>query len=96
MIDLSKKHLKEVKSILMKFVPHSEVRVFGSRVTEKALKYSDLDLVICSDEMIQQKTIWKMEEAFSDSDLPFQVDILVWENIAESFRTKIEEQYEVI
>jgi len=85
-----------VKSILKKNVPDCEVRAFGSRITGNAAKYSDLDLALCSDYVIEMSLIWNLEEAFSDSDLPFRVDVLDWQNISDQFREKINEGYEVI
>lgn len=96
MIDLLPEYLDEVKSILRKFVSGCEIRVFGSRVTAKATRYSDLDIAICSDQAIEQRHIWKLEEEFSDSDLPFRIDIIVWQNINARFQEKITECYEII
>ncbi len=96
MIDLSPEHLAEVKLILRTNVPGCQIRVFGSRITANAAKYSDLDLVICSDRIIEKSLIWKLEEAFSDSDLPFRVDVLDWQDISEQFRRKINEDYEIM
>lgn len=96
MIDLSPEQLAEVVSILVKFVPECEIKAFGSRVTGGALQYSDLDLAICSDQKINQIRIWQLEEAFSDSDLPFTVDVLDWHDISDQFRGKIDEHCEII
>jgi uncharacterized protein len=46
MIDITDKNLNIVKKILAKHVPNYEVWAFGSRVSGKAKKFSDLDLVI--------------------------------------------------
>ena len=41
-----------INKYLQKYVPNREVWAFGSRVTGKARKYSDLDLAIIGDEPI--------------------------------------------
>nr|WP_194299177.1 nucleotidyltransferase domain-containing protein [Acetobacter sicerae] len=64
--------------ILNEIVPDREVRVFGSRVTGKAKPFSDLDLAIMGDEPLSLETRARLEEAFSESDLPWKVDVLDW------------------
>ena len=96
MIDLSPQHLAELVSILRIYVPNCEIRAFGSRVNRKAVRYSDLDLAIYSDHAIDQNTIWQLEEAFSDSDLPFMVDVLDWHCLSDQFKEIINQNYDVI
>nr|WP_301273864.1 nucleotidyltransferase domain-containing protein [Acetobacter cerevisiae] len=62
--------------ILNEIVPDREVRVFGSRVTGKAKSFSDLDLAIMGDEPLPLETRARLEDAFSESELPWKVDIL--------------------
>ena len=75
MIDLKEKHLAMVRAILQEWLPGVEVRAFGSRVTGKSKPYSDLDLAIISDEKIPSRTMAHLSADFTDSDLPFRVDI---------------------
>jgi len=51
-LDLSADHLETVRRILACHVPGREVRAFGSRVTGRAWRYSDLDLLIMGSEPI--------------------------------------------
>nr|WP_249201823.1 nucleotidyltransferase domain-containing protein [Acetobacter thailandicus] len=62
--------------ILNETVPDREVRAFGSRVTGKAKPFSDLDLAIMGDEPLPLETRARLEETFSESELPWKVDIL--------------------
>ncbi len=96
MIDLSPNHLKTVKQILAKHVPACEVRAFGSRVTQSAKKYSDLDLAIVGDAALDRHTLARLKEAFEDSDLPIQVDVLDWREISESIQEVIAKDYAVL
>ncbi|MFN4152843.1 MAG: nucleotidyltransferase domain-containing protein, partial [Candidatus Sericytochromatia bacterium] len=57
MIDISKDNLEIVLSILKKFVPNSEIRVFGSRYNGTSKKYSDLDIAIVSDKELDWELI---------------------------------------
>jgi uncharacterized protein len=96
MIDIHLDHLKIVKCILKKHVPDYEVRVFGSRMTGSAKKYSDLDLIVIGEQAVDQDRFRLLKEAFEVSILPFRVDVLDWNIISPSFQCVIEKQYEVI
>lgn len=95
MIDISPKHLEEVRKILRQQLPHARVWAFGSRVTAKASEGSDLDLVVHSpdDEALP---LGRAREAFRDSNLPFTVELLDWATIPEHFRHEILKNYVVI
>lgn len=96
MIDLSTEQLKIVISILNKFVPNSEVRLFGSRCKGTAKKFSDLDLVLIGDGPMNFRLLSDLNDAFEESDLPFRVDLLDWYAISPKFRQVIEDEYEVL
>lgn len=96
MIDLSPNHLKTVMQILAEHVPACEVRVFGSRVTCSAKKYSDLDLAVVGVTALDRHTLARLKEAFEDSDLPILVDVLDWHEISESFQEVIARDYAVL
>jgi predicted nucleotidyltransferase len=76
MLDLSPTQLATVRRILARQVPGREVRAFGSRVTGRAWRYSDLDLVIMGAEPLPALTLARLRADFEDSDLPFRVDVL--------------------
>ncbi len=92
-IDIPSNYLVLVKSILENFLPGVEVWAYGSRVKGKAKKSSDLDLVVFGDTANQ---MGNLKIAFEESDLPFRVDVLNWNEIPESFRETIREKYIVI
>jgi len=96
MIDIREQDLLVVKHILEKHVPGCEVRVFGSRITSKTKKYSDLDLVVVGQEKLSRKTTMLLKEAFENSELSFRVEVLDWNAVSESFKKVIEAKYEVI
>jgi len=96
MIDLLPPHRKLIQHILHTHVPACEVRVFGSRVTGTAKKYSDIDLVIVGSEKISPTTLSLLKEAFQESDLPFRVDVLDWHSISQEFQKVINLRYEVL
>ena len=88
--DIAPEHLKIVREILRRHLPDREVRVFGSRVTGRARTFSDLDLAIMGEAPLPPGVTAALAEAFSESDLPFKVDIVDWATTGESFRKVIE------
>ena len=96
MIDIQPDQLDIVHKILAKHVPNLEVWAFGSRVTGKARKYSDLDLAFITQEPMSLGLYGDLKEDFSESDLPFRVDILDWASTSDSFRRIVERDKVVI
>ena len=96
MIDLKPEYLQEVKQILAEFAPDCEVRVFGSRINGTAQPYSDLDLALIGPKELDWQSMNKIKQAFSESDLPYLVDVLDWHSISDEFKKVIEKQYEVL
>lgn len=85
-IDVGTPELQIVRAILRRHVPEREVWAFGSRVTGKARRFSDLDLVVMGDAPLGLSTMAALTEDFSESDLPFKVDVLDWAVASSSFR----------
>ena len=90
MIDLNPRHLATVERILAEHAPGLEVRAFGSRATWTARDFSDLDLALVGESRLDTDVIWRLKEAFSESDLPIRVDVLDWHAISDKFREAIE------
>jgi predicted nucleotidyltransferase len=87
-------NLKIITTILQKYVPEYEIRVFGSRVHGNNLKkFSDIDLVIMADKSLSPALYNNLKDAFSESDLPFRVDIAIWADIDASFQEIINNDY---
>jgi len=89
MINIEDRHLKILKSILAKY--DYNFYVFGSRITDKAKKFSDLDLLYFDD--IDDKIIAKLQEEFEESDLPYKVDLVNYNLCDESFKKIIGTNY---
>ncbi|HEX4616075.1 MAG TPA: nucleotidyltransferase domain-containing protein [Stellaceae bacterium] len=89
-ITLTAEHRRLVLNILRANLPPStKVWVFGSRATGRARRYSDLDLAIDAGRPLTLDEIAGLTEAFSDSDLPYKVDIVDWRNIEDRWRQTI-------
>ncbi len=95
-LNVRAEELAIVKDILRKVIPDRVVWAFGSRVTGRTKKYSDLDLVILGDEPLPLGVMGELAEAFTESDLPYKVDLVDWATASDRFRRVVEEVYVVL
>lgn len=95
-IDIRPDHWQIVHRILRCHVPGYEVWAFGSRATRTAKPYSDLDLAIISDRPLPLALQAALAEAFSESDLPWKVDIVDWATTTAPLRQRIEQNKVVV
>ncbi|MBF0320007.1 MAG: restriction endonuclease subunit S [Nitrospirae bacterium] len=95
-IDIRPDALKGVQAILSHHVPGREVRAFGSRVTWTAKEFSDLDLVVMGETPLSISQLSELQEAFSELDLPFKVDIVDWATTRDTFRRIIGRDFIVV
>jgi predicted nucleotidyltransferase len=96
MINLEKIYIVLVQSILNKWIPNQTVWLFGSRVTDKIKPYSDIDLVIVSNQPTSFAVLSQIANAFSESDLPYKVDVVDWAMLDDEFKKIIKNNYEII
>ncbi|MCL1947053.1 MAG: nucleotidyltransferase domain-containing protein [Chitinivibrionia bacterium] len=92
MINASVSEIKIIKEIIKKHADDCRVFAFGSRVKSSAKKTSDLDLLFESQEKLGFLRIQKIKEAFQESDLPFRVDVIDYNDISENFKKIINEE----
>ncbi len=96
LIDIRPDHWAIVADILRRRVSDCEVWAFGSRAKWNAKEYSDLDLAVMSDQPIGLSVSAALADDFSESDLPFKVDVVDWATTSESFRKIIERDKVVV
>lgn len=90
-IDLRPDHAKIVHEIIARYLPAGvSVRVFGSRAKWTAKPHSDLDLALKGKEPLPRSVLGDLAEAFSESDLPFRVDVVDWHSVSPSFQAVID------
>ena len=95
-IDVAPEDYATVTAILARLLPGVEVRAFGSRVTGRIRRGSDLDLALMTDRPLSLDTRADLRDAFSESTVPFRVDILDWAETSESFRALVLENSVII
>ena len=89
-IDLPADHRCLALSILRAHLPpRTKAWVFGSRATGRARRYSDLDLAIDAGRRLTLDETARLSEAFSESDLPYRVDLVDWHDINDRWRQTI-------
>ena len=88
-IDIHPDHWEIVRRILQTRVPQAVVWVFGSRVTGNAKAFSDLDIAIITTQPLPLDVSASLSDDFSESDLPYKVDVVDWATTNASFRNII-------
>lgn len=95
-IPISSEEWRIVRSLLKRYVPECTVWAFGSRTKRSFRAYSDLDLVIIGEGPIGIARMAELAEAFSESALPWKVDLLDWAEASDSFRGILEKEKVVL
>lgn len=89
MINLEEKYLSFLNKVISGYLTSYTLYLFGSRVNGNSKKYSDIDIAISSKELSRSVKA-KLEYEFENSTLPYEVDIVDLNDIAEEFRKLIE------
>ncbi len=85
MLQLSPEQIQITKDIFAQHAPGKQVCIFGSRVQGTARATSDLDVLILGSEALQPNHRAELKLAFSESNLPFFVDIVEQARISAEF-----------
>lgn len=94
-IDLTPEQRKTLNDLLRRFLPGVVVWAYGSRVKWTARPSSDLDLVAFTTPA-QRSHVADLKDALAESNLPFPVDLHVWDDVPERFREIIRKEYVVV
>ena len=88
-LDIRPDHLEMVRAIVQQYLPQACVWAFGSRVKGTARKTSDLDLCVDNKAPLSFEALATLRDAFSESNIPYKVDIVDWQTVDDSFRAII-------
>jgi len=84
---IKKEEMKILKEI---FKNLDKIYVFGSRAHGAYTLYSDLDLCIYKDAPIfKEQSVEELRENFQKSNLPYKVDICIFENLSDDFKSLV-------
>jgi uncharacterized protein len=88
-LDLHPNHLAIVRNILAQQVPQHTAWAFGSRVKETARQFSDLDIGLEGKQVLGYEQKANLKLAFSESNLPFVVDVVELATCSSAFAQAI-------
>lgn len=94
-LDITPAQLNTVIALLKVHLPNTTVWAYGSRVLFTTHPKSDLDLIAFTDGK-QQPALSALQDAFIESNLPFSVDLLDWNNIPEHFKDNIIANHQIL
>lgn len=94
-VEITTEQRELLLTYLPRFIPGVTVWAYGSRVKRTAKEHSDLDLVVFATPQ-QQSAVCDLQEALDESNLPFLVDLHIWDDLPERFRDFIRQEYLVI
>lgn len=92
-LQLTEQELLIVKTILQDQLAGIPVWAYGSRTKGTAKYYSDLDLAVITQEPLTFQKLATLENAFSDSELEWKVDILDSASASEEFKRIVLKHY---
>ena len=82
-IDITADQRKAILAMLEKYLPNTTAWVYGSRAKWTSRPQSDLDLVVFATPD-QNGRVSNLRQAFEESNLPFRVDLFVWDAVPSS------------
>ena len=85
---LDAKYLDMLRNIFIDFCPKAEIFAYGSRVNGKSHSGSDLDLV--AKNFPREKKLFELKKILSESNIPFLIDINIYENLPKTFQEEID------
>ncbi|OQW42117.1 MAG: hypothetical protein A4S08_01580 [Proteobacteria bacterium SG_bin4] len=94
-IDITPDQRKILLDLLNDYLPDVMVWVYGSRIKGTARPQSDLDLAVFASAE-QKRAVAALKEALEESQLPFRVDLFVWDEIPAQFRDNIQQAHVVL
>jgi predicted nucleotidyltransferase len=94
-IDITAGQEETLLALLRQFIPGVAVWAYGSRVKGTARPNSDLDLVAFTTPT-QRSVLSELKDALAESNIPFLVDLHVWDEVPERFREIIRERFVVL
>lgn len=92
-LGLEQRHMQIIEDLLARYVPDRPVWAFGSRTFGRARRYSDLDLAVGGETQLSAAVRWDLIDAFDESMLPIEVDVVDLNDVDVSFRSRIEPDF---
>ncbi len=86
---------QRLMELLREYLPGVKAWAYGSRVNGTAHEASDLDLALRSSglESISASSVFRFQEALSQSNIPILVDVHDWLRLPKSFQAEIAKRH---
>ncbi|MFQ5499856.1 MAG: restriction endonuclease subunit S [Candidatus Zixiibacteriota bacterium] len=94
-VDITTSQRKTILGLLKRYLPNVKVWAYGSRVKWRSRPESDLDMVVFTSPD-QKREVSDLKEALEESNLPFRVDVFIWDEVPEGFRKNIDAEHVVL
>ncbi|MGL1890191.1 MAG: nucleotidyltransferase domain-containing protein [Spirochaetaceae bacterium] len=89
-LGISTKDQNILKLLIKDNIPNVVVWVYGSRITEQYSNYSDLDMVVFTN---NNDNVFNLRESLQESDITFRVDLFIWADLPKEFQDNIKKNH---
>ena len=86
-MNLEKEFIFLIKNCVKKYLPEAQIFIFGSRAKKTNRQFSDIDIAIRSTK-INSTALAKIRFELEESALPYKVDIVNYDELAEGILDK--------
>lgn len=92
---LNKQDLHLIKKILNKYLDRNthQAFIFGSYVSGTDTNSSDIDIGIQGKTQLPGNKLVEIEEEFGNSELPYQVDVVDFNQVSKQFKRQVNKRY---
>ena len=90
------RHLEYLLEQVKLYIPDATIWAFGSRVKGSNRTSSDLDLAVLCDKQTARKQLLKLNEVFTESNIPFKVQLLDFNRLPVNMQENIKKKYVIL
>lgn len=91
-LQIEPRHFDVLMGIIEQEIPEAEVWAFGSRVAGDSWECSDIDLAVRGGRF-SLAAITDLRDRLDSSNIPYIVDVVMWDSLRNSVQRSIEENH---
>ncbi len=94
---MNNKYINELKQIFLQYLADEKVKLFlfGSRARKSNYFFSDVDIGLIPYGKINEKKLTLIKEKIEDSNIPYKVEIINFNNVSEKFKKEALKEIEI-